>query len=190
MDRPEKGNCWCHRSVAFSHPYLLMAILSLHRRNLDGNLLVNKNHKQVLESLTHRVDRVRSFLALFKPDLEYDVVPIYDVYGPTAVDQNIQAIVVSKETLSGATASELIPPLTPPTLTQSARTVEKKRSELGFPALKTFVIEVISAKDIALDSDDPELLKKTKISSTFIREWVVNKQRGVEPGPEPRLQPA
>lgn len=72
---------------------------------------MNKNHKHVLESLTRRVDRVRSFLSLFKPNLEYDVVAIQDVYGPTAVDQNIQAIVVSKETLSGATASVFIPPL-------------------------------------------------------------------------------
>ena len=50
--------------------------------------------------------------------------------------------------------------------------------------METFVIEVISAKDVALDSDDPELLKKTKISSTFIREWIVNKRRdeGSEPG--------
>ena len=68
--------------------------------------------------------------------------------------------------------------------------VEKKRSELGFPALETFVIEVISAKDVALDSDDPELLKKTKISSTFIREWIANRQRDERSGPEARLQPA
>jgi len=139
----------------------------------DGNLLVNKSNKHVLESLTRRVDRVRSFLTFFKPGLEYDVVSIQDVYGPTAVDQNIRAIVVSKETLGGATA------------------IEKKRSELGFPALETFVIEVISARDIALDSDDPELLKKAKISSTFIREWIVSRQRGEGPGPaEAQLQPA
>lgn len=66
--------------------------------------------------------------------------------------------------------------------------VDRKRKELGFPALETFVIEVISAKDVALDSNDPELLKKTKMSSTFIREWVANKQRGEElgTGTEPR----
>jgi hypothetical protein len=72
---------------------------------------VNKSNKHVLESLTRRVDRVRSFLTLFKPGLEYDVVSIQDVYGPTAVDQNIRAIVVSKETLGGATASRFILPL-------------------------------------------------------------------------------
>jgi len=125
----------------------------------DGNLLVNKANKQVLESLTRRIDRVRSFLTSFKSSLEYDIVAIHDVYGPTAVDPDIQGLVVSKETLSGGIA------------------IEKKRKELGFSATEIFVIEVISAKDVALDSDDPELLKKTKISSTFIREWVANKRR-------------
>lgn len=53
-----------------------------------------------------RTDRVRAFLNLFKPGLQYDVVPISDVYGPTGWDPDIQALVVSKETLSGADASE------------------------------------------------------------------------------------
>ena len=82
------------------------------------------------------------------------------------------------------------PPLALWILTWSPPTVDKKRKELGFPTLETFVIEVISAKDIALDSEDPELLKKTKMSSTFIREWVANKQRSEEPGPEAQLRPA
>ena len=84
--------------------------------DLDENLLVNKANKHVLEALTHRTDRVRSFLASFKPSLEYDIVPIQDVYGPTAVDPNIQGLVVSKETLSGAAAGWLI--------SSAARTVD------------------------------------------------------------------
>jgi pantetheine-phosphate adenylyltransferase len=52
------------------------------------------------------MEGVREFLQLFRPQIEHDVVPISDVYGPTAVDSNIQALVVSKETLSGAEASE------------------------------------------------------------------------------------
>lgn len=54
--------------------------------------------------------------------------------------------------------------------------------------METFVIEVISAKDVALDSDDPELMKKTKMSSTFIREWIVSK-RDEEPGPGTQSRP-
>ena len=69
---------------------------------------MNKANKHVLESLAHRIDRVRFFLTTFKPSLDYQIVPIQDVYGPTAVDPNIQALVVSKETLSGGAASQFI----------------------------------------------------------------------------------
>lgn len=62
----------------------------------------------MLESLSYRIDRVRSFLTSFKPNLEYDIVSIQDVYGPTAVDPDIQALVISKETLSGGAASLFI----------------------------------------------------------------------------------
>ena len=47
---------------------------------------------------------------LFRPDLEYELVDLQDVCGPTGSDPDIQALVVSKETLSGAAASRP-PPL-------------------------------------------------------------------------------
>jgi pantetheine-phosphate adenylyltransferase len=51
------------------------------------------------------MDKVRGFLKSFRPGLVYDIVPIHDVYGPTAVDPDIQALVVSKETMKGASSS-------------------------------------------------------------------------------------
>ena len=72
---------------------------------IDDALLVNKANKHVLESLEVRTSRIRAFLTRFKSSLEYDIVPITDVYGPTAWDPNIQALVVSKETISGGDAS-------------------------------------------------------------------------------------
>lgn len=51
-----------------------------------------------------RMERTRSFLQLFRPDLQYEVVAIRDVYGPTGWDPNIHALVVSMETLPGAAA--------------------------------------------------------------------------------------
>lgn len=52
-----------------------------------------------------RIEKTRSFLQLFRPDLEYELVAIRDVYGPTGWDPNIQALVVSVETLPGAESS-------------------------------------------------------------------------------------
>lgn len=71
----------------------------------DDVLLQRKAYRELLESIDVRIGHVRSFLKLFKPGLLYDVVPIHDVYGPTAVDPNIQALIVSKETVKGASAS-------------------------------------------------------------------------------------
>lgn len=54
-------------------------------------------------------------------------------------------------------------------------TVDKWRKEKDLPSLETFVIDVISAKEI-LDSDDAETLKQAKMSSTFIRQWISRKE--------------
>jgi pantetheine-phosphate adenylyltransferase len=59
-----------------------------------------------MEDMSQRSDRVRKFLTFFKPGLECDTPPLNDVCGPTAWDPNIQALVVSKETLAGAAESE------------------------------------------------------------------------------------
>ena len=63
----------------------------------------------MLEPLEVRTARTRKFLALFRPDIVHDVVPINDVYGPTGWDPNVQGLVVSRETLPGAASSECIP---------------------------------------------------------------------------------
>ncbi|OCH93432.1 Nucleotidylyl transferase [Obba rivulosa] len=125
----------------------------------DDPLLVKKVNREVLEKLPVRTARTRAFLELFKPGLEYDIVPISDVYGPTAWDPNIQALVVSKETLSGAAS------------------IEKIRREKALPALRVFVIDVISSTEASVDSEDADALKKAKLSSTFIREWIVQQQK-------------
>ena len=76
----------------------------------DDALLIRKSNKEVLEDLPTRISKVTSFLSLFRPGLEYYVVPIDDVYGPTGWDPNVQALVVSKETLSGSDASAYMHP--------------------------------------------------------------------------------
>jgi len=109
-------------------------------------------------------------LELFKPGLEYDIVPIKDVYGPTAWDPNIQALVVSKETLKGADA------------------IRKRRVEQSLPPLETFVIDVISSQALVMNSDDPKCLREGKMSSTSIRQWIVgrrNKEAEVKDSPPP-----
>ncbi|KAF9049520.1 Nucleotidylyl transferase [Hymenopellis radicata] len=124
----------------------------------DDALLKKKAYKDELEDITTRTSRVRKFVSLVRPGLQYDIVPINDVYGPTGWDANIQALVVSHETLSGA------------------RSIATHRDSHGLPPLKTFVIDVISASS-KLDPANEEMFKHAKMSSTFIREWIVNKRK-------------
>lgn len=121
----------------------------------DDELLRNKSNKHVLESMAVRMEKTRSFLQFFRPDLEYEIVALRDVYGPTGWDPNIQALVVSLETLSGAAS------------------IDNKRAAESLPPLRTFVIDVISAESEKLDHEDMETLRQTKLSSTFIRDWIV-----------------
>jgi pantetheine-phosphate adenylyltransferase len=67
---------------------------------------VKKSNAGVVESFDKRIEAVRRFGAFFNPSLIYEVVPITDVYGPTAWDPNIQALVVSHETQEGAAAGQ------------------------------------------------------------------------------------
>ncbi|KDQ60922.1 hypothetical protein JAAARDRAFT_173289 [Jaapia argillacea MUCL 33604] len=130
----------------------------------DDRLLVKKANKEVIQDITTRMSHVTAFLALFRPGLEYEVVPIDDVYGPTAWDPDIQALVLSKETLAGGVA------------------IDKLRLEKDLPPLRTFVIDVISATEESLDHEDADLLKQAKMSSTFIRERLVKKRKASEEG--------
>ncbi|EEB99628.1 hypothetical protein MPER_00659, partial [Moniliophthora perniciosa FA553] len=86
-----------------------MALFITSRKIIVGvthsSLLRNKSNADLLEPLETRIANVQKFSELFWPGLEsYDVIPIEDVYGPTGWDADIQALVVSKETLKGAEA--------------------------------------------------------------------------------------
>ncbi|KAI5826059.1 regulator of mushroom formation [Schizophyllum commune Tattone D] len=146
------------------HKILLSMAIWIAREKLivgltDDALLVRKRYAEVLESLFVRETRLRAFLMLVNPALTYDIVPINDVYGPTGWDENIQALVVSQETESGAQA------------------IATHRAEKGLPALRTFVIDVISPTSHKLDAEDEHALRETKMGSTFIRQWILEQQQ-------------
>ncbi|WAQ82860.1 hypothetical protein PtA15_3A225 [Puccinia triticina] len=78
------------------------------------------------------------------------------VYGPTASDPDINALLVSQETLAGAQA------------------IEDIRIQNGLNSLARCVIDVISHHQASLpDNHD---LKQLKISSTHIRAWLDSRQ--------------
>ena len=48
---------------------------------------------------------------------------------------------------------------------------------MAFPPLRAFIIDVISATEASVDSEDAAVLRTAKMSSTYIREWIVKKQK-------------
>lgn len=62
-------------------------------------------------------------------------------------------------------------------LTRIRAQVDKWREENGLPRLRTFVINVISHSSYRLEAEDVETLKQAKMSSTYIRQWIVSRQK-------------
>lgn len=54
--------------------------------------------------------------------------------------------------------------------------VARHREAQSLPALEVFVIDVISATSANLDHQDAAWLKTAKLSSTFIRQWIVENE--------------
>jgi len=139
---------------------------------MTPSLLVSKSNLQLLEPLDERIRKVHDFLSRIDVTrtegtegggVELDVCEIHDPYGPTAWDGDIQALVVSKETVSGGEA------------------VNKKRREGGLGELDIWVINVIAAEpvegsgiethDLTTETDEGKL-KALKMGSTAIRQWI------------------
>ncbi|TIC00326.1 Nucleotidylyl transferase [Wallemia mellicola] len=108
------------------------------------DLLTRKNDADVLESIETRKAAVDGFLKRLRPDVEAYVFTLNDVYGPTGDDEDIDAIVVSRETLSGSDA------------------INKKRKENKIKELDVFMIELV------------DHTAELKLSSTDIRKYIKN----------------
>jgi pantetheine-phosphate adenylyltransferase len=98
---------------------------------------------------------VRKFLTLIARNLELELVPIQDVYGPTAYDPEISGLVISEETRAGA------------------QSIADLRKEKGLQALDVFLIDVIGD---AGGKVEVEKMAEEKMSSTKIRERLVRKR--------------
>lgn len=103
----------------------------------------------MLEPISLRVEMVRKFLRLIARNLELELVPINDVYGPTAYDPEISALVISEETKAGA------------------QSIADLRKEKGLQELEVFIIDVIGEQSGKLGMDK---MAEEKMSSTKIRE--------------------
>ena len=116
------------------HLALFVATKKLIVGVMADSLLRSKSFAPELQQLDQRIGVIEDFLSRHggvKSDEDdgvvMDVVEIQDASGPTAWDENIQALVVSKETLAGGEA------------------VNKLRRDKLLPPLEMFVIDVIAS---------------------------------------------
>jgi phosphopantetheine adenylyltransferase len=93
---------------------LSLAALLSHDRILCGitasEMLESKNHPDKLEPLEQRMLTVQKFLCEFKQDFErnVEIVTLRDPFGPTIELDDLEALVVSPETLPGGLKSNFI----------------------------------------------------------------------------------
>lgn len=67
----------------------------------DRNMVRHKTLWELIESPEDRISKLRAYLLDTDPYLEYKITPIQDPFGPAIVDESLQAIVVSEETVRG-----------------------------------------------------------------------------------------
>jgi pantetheine-phosphate adenylyltransferase len=170
-----------HLSLFLSTRKLIVGIMS-------DSLLSSKSNSSLVQPLEKRVKGVEDFLSRCgakKSDQDQtgvvmDVVEIHDAFGPTAWDEDIDALVVSTETRSGG------------------EMVNKVRKEKGLGELELFIIDVIASNlvegvessTIAVESRTPSMgvktvdlseetdekrLKDLKMGSTAIRQWLASR---------------
>ena len=118
-----------------------------------------------VESFSDPTANGRRVRTTYGSELIVEYVQLFDPFGPTITDQNISALVLSKETRSGGDG------------------VNERRQKLGWPPLEIFEVDVLDTNpDLEDDRRQPSATAsfQSKVSSTEIRRQI--HEKNVSPG--------
>lgn len=124
------------------HRLLLTAAAWACRKRLwigvtSTSLIGHKSHASIIGSYEERANTAKTFVTRVRPDIpEVSVEQLFDPAGPSATHPEIDAMVVSVETVNGATA------------------INKTREAAGLKPLHIIVVDVLRAGTTKLSSTD------------------------------------
>jgi pantetheine-phosphate adenylyltransferase len=119
----------------------------------DGELLNNKEYPEYLQDISIRATNVIQFSKLFRQPMTIEIIPITDYQGTSTVDDNLDAIIVSLETVKGA------------------HNINEIRVRNGLSPLEIMIVDIVST----IEHID---CLRFKVSSTEIRKQLFKKLRG------------
>jgi pantetheine-phosphate adenylyltransferase len=98
----------------------------------SDELLKQKELREIIEPYEKRVQNLNEYLRKINPKKKFEIVPLYDKYGTTINDSELEALVVSKLTLEGG------------------KEINEIRRKRGLKELDLIVIDMILAEDSGL----------------------------------------
>lgn len=113
---------------------------------VSSDAFAKKLGKETVQEFSVRVERLKDFLNSNFPNRRYEIHSLEDHFGPIVVDGDIDAIVVSEETLS------------------KAKQANELRRTKGFKPLKIILIDTVLADD------------RLPVSSTRIRNKEIDEE--------------
>ncbi|XP_077286040.1 bifunctional Phosphopantetheine adenylyltransferase - Dephospho-CoA kinase isoform X2 [Arctopsyche grandis] len=125
----------------------------------DVNMIKNKKLWELIEPINSRIENLRQYLIDIDPTLQYNIVPIQDVYGPTKDDSKLKLLVVSQETVKGG------------------EMVNKKREENKLDPLAVYCIDLASESQNTIPEEETKVSssnRRLRLLGTVIREPVEN----------------
>lgn len=116
----------------------------------SNNMLKSKILWELIAPVYDRIKLVENFLSEIDPNITIEVVPMYDIYGPTIEREQLHYLVVSEETKKGG------------------QKVNEARVEKGWQPMEIGVIKLMESVEVGTKSMMLRLREK-KVSSSISR---------------------